>query len=94
MMFEPETLVVVDSVFVDVDCTNPDEENIGEVDSYKSDSLSFRVLLCIDGEGGIRYGIGSNAKVADITKGNCIFIPADSVSMRIYGRLQLLDICG
>jgi len=62
--------------------------------SYGSDSLSFRVLLCIDGEGGIRYGTGSNAVSVDITKGDCIFIPADSVSMRIFGRLQLLDICG
>ncbi len=61
---------------------------------YKSDSLSFRVLLCIDGEGGIRYGAGSKSTSVDITKGDCIFIPADSVPMRIFGKLVLLDICG
>ncbi len=62
--------------------------------SYRADSLSFRVLLCIDGEGKLVYKEAGEENTVNITKGDCIFVPADSVKIKLYGKLQLLDICG
>ena len=58
--------------------------------AYKADELSFRVLLCVDGEGCVDDSID----IRRLGKGDCMFIPADSVPLRLYGKLQLLDICG
>ena len=58
--------------------------------SYKSDELSFRVLLCVNGCGTIRY----DGEVMNIYKGDCIFVPASSVEFEIHGQIQFLDIRG
>lgn len=57
---------------------------------YRADEVSFRVLLCVDGCGTIRFGGG------EITfyKGDCIFVPADSVVLTIHGQAQFLDVRG
>ncbi len=66
--------------------------NASEEDAipYRADELSFRVLLCIDGEG---LAKGQDLSMV-IKKGDCIFIPADSECLKMSGKLQLLDICG
>ena len=69
-------------------------EETGKGIRYMSDSLSFRVLLCIDGSGSLTYKDGGEVIEVNITKGSCIFIPADSVKIKLHGKLQLLDICG
>ncbi len=58
--------------------------------SYRADEVSFCVLLCVDGCGVITYDEG------DITfyKGDCIFVPADSVTLTIHGQAQFLDVRG
>ena len=58
--------------------------------SYKSDELSFRVLLCVNGCGTIRF----ENEVINIYKGDCIFVPASSVEFEIHGQIQFLDIRG
>ena len=57
---------------------------------YRADEMSFRVLLCVDGCGTIRFDGG------EITfyKGDCIFVPADSVTLTIHGQAQFLDVRG
>ena len=55
---------------------------------YRTDELSFRVLLCIDGCGILTF----ENTVREIYKGDCIFVPADSVKIRIHGKFQFLDI--
>lgn len=57
---------------------------------YKADELSFRVLLCVNGCGVLRFG----NEVLEIYKGDCVFVPANSVQIRIHGQIQLLDIRG
>ena len=57
---------------------------------FKSDELSFRILLCTDGCGSIRY----DDKSYDFFKGDCIFVPASSVDIKIHGQAQFLDIRG
>ena len=58
--------------------------------TYRADSVSFRVLLCIGGCGTLRFGGDS----LDICKGDCLFVPADSETIQIHGRIQFLDIRG
>lgn len=58
--------------------------------TYRADSVSFRVLLCVDGCGTIRFG----DSIHDLYKGDCVFFPADSVETCLHGQLQLLDIRG
>lgn len=58
--------------------------------AYQSDEMSFRVLLCISGCGIIRF----DDEILDIYKGDCVFVPADSMELLIHGQLQFLDIRG
>ncbi len=58
--------------------------------TYFADALSFRVLLCIEGAGRLVY----DDEALNFRKGDCIFVPADSVEMVIQGDVQLLDVRG
>ena len=58
--------------------------------TYRTDSVSFRVLLCVNGCGTISY----DREHLNFYKGDCIFVPADSVEMRIHGQAQFLDVRG
>lgn len=57
---------------------------------YRADELAFRVLLCVNGCGTISYEGGS----ITFYKGDCIFVPADSVTVTIHGQAQFLDVRG
>ena len=54
----------------------------------KTDSASFEVFLCIEGSGVLRWEEGE----ISWCKGSCIFVPADSVHMKLYGNAQLLKV--
>ena len=66
-------------------------ERCRELVDYRADSTSFRVLLCTDGCGSITFGEGSSLT---FFRGDCIFVPADSVLMKIHGQAQFLDVRG
>ncbi len=57
---------------------------------YRVDELAFRVLLCINGCGTATYEGGEIL----FYKGDCIFVPADSVVLTIHGQAQFLDVRG
>ncbi|HIS52300.1 MAG TPA: mannose-6-phosphate isomerase, class I [Candidatus Onthomonas avicola] len=57
---------------------------------YRADELAFRVLLCVNGCGVIRFDGGELL----FYKGDCIFVPADSVELTLHGQAQFLDIRG
>lgn len=57
---------------------------------YRADEVAFRVLLCVNGCGTITFGDES----INFYKGDCIFVPADSVEIKIHGKAQFLDIRG
>ena len=57
---------------------------------YWADEMAFRVLLCVRGWGTISFR-GSNTS---FHKGDCVFVPADSEVLTIYGQAQFLDIRG
>ena len=52
------------------------------------DNRSFHVLLCIVGNGTITY---DDEKIT-FYKGDCIFVPANSVKMKITGNAEILNI--
>ncbi len=57
---------------------------------YRADELAFRVLLCVGGCGTIAYDGGT----IPFYKGDCIFVPANSVTLTIHGQAQFLDVKG
>lgn len=57
---------------------------------YSADEIAFRVLLCVNGCGTISYEGGN----LPFYKGDCIFVPADSVTLTIHGQAQFLDVRG
>lgn len=65
-------------------------ERCRQLVGYQSDSSGFRVLLCIDGCGCINF---ENESIS-FFKGDCVFVPADSVKLKIHGKAQFLDVRG
>lgn len=61
-----------------------------QIVEYQADELSFRVLLCVDGCGVIKY----EEETRQFYKGDCVFIPANSDVLTIHGQAQFLDIRG
>ena len=57
---------------------------------YRADELAFCVLLCVNGCGTISHENGT----IPFYKGDCIFVPADSVTLTIHGQAQFLDVRG
>ena len=55
---------------------------------FRADELSFRVLLCIDGCGMLFF----EGEMLEVYKGDCVFVPADSVFIRMHGKLEFLDV--
>ena len=58
--------------------------------TYNADSISYKVLLCVNGCGTLDY---ANEHM-NFYKGDCIFVPADSEEIRIHGQATFLDIHG
>lgn len=57
---------------------------------YRADEMAFRVLLCVRGCGTISF----YGEVIPFYKGDCIFVPANSATLTIHGKAQLLDVRG
>lgn len=57
---------------------------------YQADEVAFRVLLCVNGCGTMTFDGDS----INFYKGDCIFVPANSVEIKIHGQAQFLDVRG
>ena len=55
---------------------------------YKTESNTFHVLLCIEGCSVLS---GEGFKL-EFRKGDCVFVPADSISMQLHGQAQMLKV--
>ena len=75
-------------------------ERIREMAPFRADEASFRVLLCVDGCGMIRFWAEDGPadpgkeRIMPFYKGDCIFVPANSAELRIHGQAQFLDVRG
>jgi len=56
--------------------------------SYQTGHNSFRILLCIQGEGEL---VWAEDKL-HFKKGDCLFVPADSVPLKVVGNTQFLQV--
>jgi len=63
-----------------------------QVVQYQSDGMSFRVLLCVGGCGTISYE--EDPYDLKFYKGDCLFVPANSVTLSIHGQARFLDVRG
>lgn len=64
-------------------------ERCREMVSFQTNRLSFQVLLCVSGCGTIFY---NENEAIHFFRGDCIFVPADSVPMKLHGSAQMLKI--
>ena len=55
---------------------------------YQTDSNSFHALLCIDGCGVL---FGEHVMIP-FFKGDCVFVPAESIPLKLHGKAQLLNV--
>ena len=55
---------------------------------YQTGSNSFHALLCVEGCG-VLFG---EELMLNFFKGDCIFVPADSIALKLHGKAQLLDV--
>ncbi len=55
---------------------------------FKTGSNSFHALLCVDGCGTI---FGDDVNIP-FFKGDCIFVPADSIELKLHGKAQILNV--
>lgn len=63
-------------------------ERCREMADFQTDSNSFQVLLCIGGCGTL-FGDG---EMLHFFKGDCIFVPADSIRLKLHGKAQFLKV--
>lgn len=64
-------------------------ERVHAMADFKTGSTTFEVLLCINGCGVINEADGGSIS---FFKGDCIFVPADSIDLKLHGKAELLKI--
>ena len=55
---------------------------------FQTNSNSFHAFLCVDGCG-VLFGEDT---LIPFFKGDCIFVPADSIELKLHGKAQILDV--
>ena len=55
---------------------------------FRTGSNSFHALLCTDGCG-VMFG---TEVLIPFFRGDCIFVPAESIPLKLHGKAQLLDV--
>ncbi len=65
------------------------KENINSKNiAFNTNKESFQVFLCINGSGKLDF----DGQFIDIKKGDCVFVPADSVKITISGDFEFLRV--
>ena len=59
-----------------------------QMTGYQTESNSFHALLCTEGCG-VMFG---EDFMLNFFKGDCVFVPADSIPLKLHGKAQLLDV--
>jgi mannose-6-phosphate isomerase len=64
-------------------------ERSREMVAFQTEGNSFHVLLCLEGCGVIFMEDGDSL---NFFKGDCIFVPADSIGFKFHGKARLLNV--
>ncbi len=59
-----------------------------ELVRFRTGQSSFHALLCVDGCG----SISGEGFMMNFFKGDCVFVPAESIELKLHGKAQILDI--
>lgn len=59
-----------------------------ELVRFQTGTDSFHALLCVEGCG----SFSGKGFMLNFFKGDCIFVPADSIPLKLHGKAQLLDV--
>jgi mannose-6-phosphate isomerase len=59
-----------------------------ELVRFRTGQSSFHALLCVDGCG----SISGEGFMMNFFKGDCVFVPAESIELKLHGKAQLLDV--
>jgi len=59
-----------------------------ELVRFRTGESSFHALLCVDGCG----SISGEGFMLNFFKGDCVFVPAESIELKLHGQAQLLDV--
>jgi mannose-6-phosphate isomerase len=59
-----------------------------ELVRFRTGESSFHALLCVDGCG----SISGEGFMLNFFKGDCVFVPAESIELKLHGKAQLLDV--
>ena len=59
-----------------------------EMADFQTGGNSFHALLCVDGCG----SMSGDGVFINFFKGDCIFVPADSIQLKLHGKAQLLNV--
>lgn len=63
-------------------------EVLRELADFQTGNNSFHALMCVDGCGTMT----GNGFYLNFFKGDCIFVPADSIPLKLHGKAQLLNV--
>ena len=63
-------------------------DNYRVLPEFKTGSNSFHALLCAEGSGVL---ISEDFRLS-FCKGHCVFVPAESILLKLQGKAQLLDV--
>ena len=69
-------------------CALPISEVHRRLVDFKTGNNSFHVLLCVDGCG----NISAEGYSLNFFKGDCVFVPAESETLKLHGKAQLLNV--
>ena len=61
-----------------------------DLTDFKTYNNSFNALLCTEGCGVMVDG--DEGFVLNFFKGDCIFVPADSIELKLHGKAQMLKV--
>ncbi len=59
-----------------------------QLTDFQTENNSFHALLCVDGCG-VLFGEGV---MLNFFKGDCVFVPAESILLKLHGKAQLLNV--
>ena len=63
-------------------------ESHRQMTDFRTEGNSFHVLLCTDGCG----TLSGETCMLPFFKGDCIFVPAGSIPLKLHGKAQLLNV--
>ncbi len=64
-------------------------ESVRGLVAFQTSENSFQVFLCLDGCGAVFL---ENGESFNFFKGDCIFVPADSMVMKMHGKAKFLNV--